>query len=403
MKILFTGGGTGGHVFPLIAIVREIRRIYPVRNSPRPEGTRGSSDMHGTGAVSNGVYPKKDLEFYYLGPKDDFSQALLSQEDFVIKTITSGKVRRYFSWQNLPDILFKIPLGVIQSFFLLLAIKPDLVFSKGGSGSIAVTYSARFLRIPVFLHESDVVPGLSNQITAKWAKKIFTSFAKTEYFDPQKTILTGNPIRKEILDGDKKMASEIFGLTLSKPIFLIIGGSQGAETINDFVLRVLNQLLKDYELIHVTGNQNVKQVSAEAQVVEGPEGYPGLDKYYHPIGFLNEEKLKHAYKAADLIISRSGSGSIFEIAAVGKPSILVPLPSAASNHQSKNAYRYAETGAALVIEQENLTPNFFMENIQLLLLRPEKLEEMKQAALAFAKPLAARAIAREILEFLMLE
>ena len=371
MKILFTGGGTGGHIYPIIATVREIRRIYP----------------------------KKDLEFYYLGPKDEFSLILLSQEDFIIKTIVSGKIRRYFSWQNFVDIIFKIPFGIIQSFFFLLSIRPDLVFSKGGSGSIAVTCSARILGIPVFLHESDVVPGLSNQVTAKWAKKIFTSFPKTEYFNPEKITLTGNPIRKEISEGSKDKAVEIFNLTLSKPIFLIIGGSQGAETINDFILRIINDLLKDYEIIHVTGTQNVKEVSAEAQVMEEKD----LDKYYHPIGFLDEEKIKHAYKAADLIISRSGSGSIFEIAAVGKPSILVPLPSAASNHQSKNAYAYTETGAGMVIEQENLTPNFFMEKVQLLFLHPEKLEEMQQSALAFAKPLAARAVAREILEFLMLD
>ncbi len=385
MKILFTGGGTGGHVFPIVATVREIRRIYP----------------------------KKDLEFYYVGPKDEFSLILLSQEDFIIKTIVSGKIRRYFSnsgpsalqidiqtyWKNFIDIVFKIPFGFLQSFLYLFTIRPDLVFSKGGSGSISVTYSARFLRIPVFLHESDVVPGLSNQVTAKWAKRIFTSFPKTEYFDPERVTVIGNPIRKEILDGNKEAAVETFNLTLSKPIFLIIGGSQGAETINDFVLRIINDILKDYEVIHVTGALNVKEVSAEAQVMEDKD----LDKYYHPVGFLDEEKIKHAYKAADLIISRSGSGSIFEIAAVGKPSVLIPLPSAAGDHQSKNAYAYTQTGAGMVIEQENLTPNFFMENIQLLFLHPEKLKEMSDAALAFAKPLAARAMAREILEFLMLD
>ncbi|MGD0576611.1 MAG: UDP-N-acetylglucosamine--N-acetylmuramyl-(pentapeptide) pyrophosphoryl-undecaprenol N-acetylglucosamine transferase [Candidatus Staskawiczbacteria bacterium] len=371
MKILFTGGGSGGHVYPIIAIVREVRRIYP----------------------------KKDLEFYYLGPKEDFSTILLSEEDFIIKTIISGKLRRYFSWQNFVDILFKIPIGVIQSFFLLLEIRPDLIFSKGGSGSIAVTYSARILRIPVFLHESDVVPGLSNQKTAKWAKKIFISFPKTEYFDPERTTLTGNPIRKEILDGDKEKAGELFNLTFSKPIFLIMGGSQGAEFINDFVLRMLNIVLKDYEIIHVTGRENFKETQAEAQVVIEKD----LDKYYHPVGFLDEEKIKHAYKAADLILSRSGSGSIFEIAAVGKPSIMVPLPSAAGDHQAKNAYAYAQTGAAEVMEQQNLAPNFFMEKVQILFLHEDLLEQMRQAALAFAKPLAAREIAREILEFLMLD
>lgn len=387
MKILFTGGGTGGHVYPLVAIAREIRRLYPKTTQGVP------------------------LEFYYLGPKDDFSLILLSQEDFIIKTIISGKIRRYFSWQNFVDILFKIPFGVIQSFFQLLAIRPDLVFSKGGSGSISVTSCARILRIPVFIHESDVVPGLSNQTTAKWAKKIFISFPKTEYFNPEKTTLTGNPIRKEILDGDKEKAAEIFNLTLSKPIFLVMGGSQGAETINDFILLILSNLLKNYEVIHVTGPQNIKGVTAEAQVAMAPEvpsgSYSDLDKYYHPVGFLDENKIKHAYKAADLIISRSGSGSIFEIAAVGKPSILIPLPSAAADHQSKNAYAYADTGASMVIEQENLTPNFFMQNVQLLFLNDQKggakLEQMSQAALDFAKPLAARAIAREILEFLMLD
>jgi UDP-N-acetylglucosamine--N-acetylmuramyl-(pentapeptide) pyrophosphoryl-undecaprenol N-acetylglucosamine transferase len=371
MKILFTGGGTGGHVFPIVAIAREIRRIYP----------------------------NKNLELYYLGPKEEFALILLSQEDFKIKTIISGKIRRYLSFQNFVDILFKIPLGIIQSFFWLLTNRPDLVFSKGGSGSIAVTLSAWLLRIPVFVHESDVVPGLSNQRTAKWAKKIFISFPKTEYFDPQKTTLVGNPIRKEVLEGDKETAGSIFLLTFSKPIFLIMGGSQGAEAINDFVLRVLNVLLKDYEIIHVTGRENVKQTTGEAQVVMDKE----LDKYYHPIGFLDEEKMKHAYAAADLIISRSGSGSIFEIAALGKPSILVPLPGAAGNHQAKNAYAYAENGASDVIEQQNLVPNFFLERIQLLFLHPERIEQMRQSALAFAKPLAARAIAREILEFLMLD
>jgi len=371
MKILFTGGGTGGHVYPLVAIAREIRRMYS----------------------------KKNLEFYYLGPKDDFGLILLSQEDFIIKTIVSGKIRRYFSWQNVIDVLFKIPIGFLQSLFFMFKMRPDLVFSKGGSGSVLVTYSARFLKIPVFLHESDVVPGLSNQTTSKWAKKIFVSFPKTEYFDPEKTTLVGNPIRKEVMDGSAERAGELFNLTFSKPIFLIMGGSQGSEPINDFTLLILNNLLKNYEIIHIAGRENIKQIQSEAQVVISKE----LDKYYHPIDFLDEEKIKHAYKAADLVISRSGSGSVFEIAAVGKPSILIPLPTAAGNHQAKNAYAYSETGASVVIEQENLTPNLFQEKIELLFLHPEKLEEMKVAALGFAKPLAAKAVAREILEFFMLD
>lgn len=371
MKILFTGGGTGGHVFPIVAIAREIRRMYS----------------------------KKDLELYYLGPKDEFGLIMLSQEDFEIKTIISGKIRRYFSYKNFIDILFKIPFGFLQSIFLILTIRPQLIFSKGGSGAISVTYCARLLRIPVFLHESDVVPGLSNRVTSKWAKKIFTSFPKTEYFEPTKTILVGNPIRKELLDGDKNTAGDLFDLTFQKPIILFLGGSQGAEAINDFVLNILNDFLKEFELIHLCGRKNLEEVEAEAQVVINKD----LAKYYHPVGFLDEEKLKHAYKVADIVISRSGSGSIFEIAGLGKPSILVPLPLAAANHQAKNAYVYSATGAALVIEQDNLTRNFFLEKINYMFLHPEKLEKMKEEALRFSKPLAGKAIAREILEFFTLE
>jgi len=370
MKILFTGGGTGGHVFPLVAVAREIRRLYP----------------------------KDNLELYYLGPKDEFGLILLAQEDFIIKRIVSGKLRRYFAWQNFVDILFKIPFGVLQSLFILIKLKPDLVFSKGGSGSISVTYSARLLKIPVFIHESDVVPGLSNQKTAKWAKKVFTSFEKTEFFDPESVRVVGNPIRKEILEGDKQKAGELLNLTFSKPIILIIGGSQGAEAINDFVLLVLNDLLKNYEIIHITGRGNFRGVQAEAMVVIEKD----LERYYHPIDFLDEEKTKHIYKASDLIISRAGSGSIFEIAAVGKPSILVPLPSSAGDHQAKNAYVYAESGAAEVMEQDNLKSNLFMEKLQILFLQ-NKLDKMGECALHFSKPLAARAVAREILEFLTLD
>ncbi len=231
MKIVFTGGGTGGHIYPIVAIIRELRRMYP----------------------------QKNLEIYYLGPSDEFSQILLSQEELIVKKIISGKIRRYFALENFLDIFIKIPLGFFQSIFFLLSLRPKLVFSKGGSGSISVTVAARLLGIPIFIHESDVAPGLSNQKTSAFAKKIFTSFPKTEYFISKKVNVTGNPIRQEILTGDLERAKTIFGLTFFKPVLLIIGGSQGAESINDFMLRILGELLKKYEVIHVTGAQDFKQ------------------------------------------------------------------------------------------------------------------------------------------------
>jgi len=382
MRILFTGGGTGGHAFPLVAIIREIRKLYS----------------------------KKDLEFFYIGPKptrnasysdaggDEFSAILLSQEDVHVKTIAGGKIRRYFSFQNFIDIFFKIPWSFFQSFYYLVKIDPQLIFSKGGPGSLPVVFCAKLLKMPIFLHESDVVPGLSNRLASKWAKKIFTSFPKTEYFDQNAVTLVGNPIRSEILEGSEEKAKELFDLTLEKPVILFLGGSQGAEFINDFVLRTLNTLLEDFEIIHSCGRENIKSVQSESEVVLNKS----LGKYYHPYSFLDEERLKNAYKAADFGVVRAGSGTIFEIAAVGLPSILVPLPSAAANHQAKNAYTYAQTGAAIVMEQDNLTPNFFLEKIKYLFAKPETLEEMKEEALRFSKPLAAKSIARNILEYLML-
>ena len=368
IKILFTGGGTGGHLMPVIAVSREIRRLHP----------------------------KSNLEIHYIGPKDELSLLLLAQENIKTHNIVSGKIRRYFAFENITDILFKIPIGFLQSFFLILFIRPRLIFSKGGSGSLVVCFCARIFKIPLFIHESDSVPGISNQAASKWARKIFISFPKTEYFDLSKTILVGNPIKKELTEGNKEDAREIFNLTLEKPVVLFLGGSQGAQPLNDFVLTILNDLLKDFETIHLCGSKNYKNVKMESRVILDKES----EKYYHLWEFLDEVQLKHAYKAADIIISRAGAGSIFEIAACGKPSILVPLPESASNHQSKNAYQYSSTGAAVIIEQGNLTHNFFVGKINYLLSNPEKMENMKQAALQFAKPLAAKAVAREILEYL---
>jgi len=370
IKILFTGGGTGGHVYPLVAIAREIRRLYS----------------------------KSDLEFHYLGPKDEFGNILLLQEDFKIQNIFSGKIRRYFSLQNFLDAGFNIPFGFFQSLYFMIINRPNMVFSKGGSGSISVAWAARILNIPLFIHESDSVPGLSNQMASKWAKKIFVSFPKTEYFDSSKIILAGNPVRSELLDGNMEEAKKLFDLTLEKPVILFYGGSQGAQALNDFVLQILNEILKDFEIIHATGMDNYKQVLSEAEVVIDKN----FEKYYHATAYMDEDKIKSAYKAADLIVARAGASSIFEIAALGKPSILVPLPGAAQNHQAKNAYQYGQAGACIVLEQDNLTPNFFMEKVRSLFFRKEDLEKMSQEALRFSKPMAAKTVAREVLEFLTL-
>jgi UDP-N-acetylglucosamine--N-acetylmuramyl-(pentapeptide) pyrophosphoryl-undecaprenol N-acetylglucosamine transferase len=371
MKILFSGGGTGGHVLPIIGIVREMRRIYP----------------------------EKNIHFFYLGPKDEISQIFLSKEGVKIKTISAGKLRRYFElrafFQNIID-LFKFLLGFFQAFFYIFFLKPDLIFSKGGYGSLPTVLAGWILRVPIFLHESDIVPGLANRFLSKFALEIFVSFPETKGLPANKIIPAGNPIRRELLAGSKEKAKEIFNLTGEKPIILILGGSQGAQRINNLILQILPEILREFELIHQLGTQNFKEFKNSAELKLS--NFPELKKYYHPFPFLDEEELRNAYCVCNLILSRAGSGSIFEISAIGKPSILIPLPEAAQNHQVKNAYAYAQSGAAIVMEEANLTPHFFLEKLKDLFSHPEELRKMANRAKEFARPEAGKLIADYILK-----
>ncbi len=406
MKIVFAGGGSAGHIIPIIAITREIRRI----------------------CLAAANRKQKEPQFIYFGPKDEFSSILLSQEGIKIKYILTGKIRRSLDlksfFQNLIDILFKIPVGAVQAFTHLLFLGPDLIFSKGGYGSVPVVISGWILETPIFLHESDSVPGLANRFLSKSALKIFVSFQETECFPLEKMILTGNPIRKEILQGSKEEATKLFKLKKGKPLILILGGSQGAQRINDKILEILPELLKNFEILHQCGEKNFKQVKAESEAIipktdlgaapyNHEESYTGqapLDKnhligqapkkHYHLFPFLREEEIKQAYQAADLVISRAGAGSIFEIAALGKPSILIPLPESAQNHQIKNAYAYARNEACLVVEENNFTARFFLGKLKHLVSNLEKLEKMSLAAREFSKPQAARIIAEHIVNHL---
>lgn len=374
MKILFTGGGTGGHIIPIIAIVREIRRIEP----------------------------DKEIQFFFMGPKDDFGDILLSQEGIKVKHVMSGKIRRYANFnsvmQNIIDVVFKIPIGFLQSFFGIFFLSPDLIFSKGGFGSIPVVLVGKFFFIPIFLHESDVAPGMANKFLSRFALKIFVSFPKTEYFPIKKTVFSGNPIRTEILKGDAIRGRDLFRIFSNKQVILVMGGSQGSQRINDKILEILPNLLPDFEIIMQTGENNFSTVADEARVVLAKN--PDLEQYFHPIAFLKEGDLKDAYAVANLVISRAGSGSVFEIAAVGKPSILIPLPEAAQNHQASNAFILLEKGGCQILSEENLTANLFLQRIQRIFADPEVMKKIGEKAKAFSKPEAAKIIAYYLLDYL---
>lgn len=371
-KVVITGGGTGGHVFPLIAVLREMRRISP-----------------------------NLLDIYYIGPKDKWAKLYISEEDVKLKGILSGKLRRYITPKSIVlNILdfFKLTIGIFQSFFILLFMSPDLVFSKGGFGALPVVLMAKLLQISVFSHESDSIPGLANRIGAKMSLKTFISFPQTEYLNPRKTILVGNPIRRELFGGSTKKSKDVFDLTGDKPVLFIYPGSQGSERINDIVLLTLPQLLNQFEIIHHCGTENYEEVRAESKVVASEE----LRRFYHPLPFLNEEKLREAYFSADIIIARSSAGTIFEGAALKKAMVLIPLPESAQNHQQKNAYRLDQKGAVVVLEESALKPQYFINKLEYLINHETELNRLRERIGKFAKPEAAKVIAHYLIEYLMI-
>lgn len=365
MRILLTGGGTGGHIFPLLAVAQEFKKQ----------------------AQNKGILK---IEFLFLGPKIEvnYIKDLLLKEGIIIKEIFSGKIRRYFSVENFFDP-FKTFFGFFQTLWILFQFMPDVVFSKGGFGSVNPVIVGWLYRIPILIHESDSIPGLANLKLSRYADRIAVSFPKIlSLFPEKKTALIGNPIRADILTGSPQEAQKIFSLSGEKPILLIIGGSQGAVRINDFILIALQELLKNYEVIHLCGEKNFSVLNEKYQKKES--------HYYHLYPQLKDE-LKHAYAVADIIIARASAGVIFEIAAIGKPSILIPLPESAQDHQLENAFQYSRSGAAIMIEEINLTTHLFLDSVNQIISDDKTYKEMSDAAGAFAKLDAAQKIAEELL------
>lgn len=368
-KIVFTGGGSGGHIFPLVAIIRQMKKI--------------DQDNR--------------FVYYYIGPRDALALSYLPKEGVKMLTTLGGKIRRYFSIWNIVDIFFRIPASFILSFFYLFFTSPDLVFSKGGFGSFPTVVWSLLMQIPLFVHESDMVMGKANRFGARWALEVFTSFPSSK--DSQKRYINvGNPIRTNILEGEKEVSRKALGILSNKPVILILGGSQGAQQINSVVLEVLQPLLEQFEVIHHCGQKHFDQIRTMAKIAVDQKFW----RSYHPYPFLEEWETINAYQAADLIIARAGSGTIFEIAALGKPSIIIPLANSAANHQIKNAYVFQDYGAQ-VIEENNFTPHFFLKSVQNTFNNPEAMKRRGEAAHKFSRPRSARIIAEYLVSYLLLK
>lgn len=371
MKILFAGGGSGGHFYPIIAVAREIRKV----------------------ADEEGIV-KLEMTFYSSVISEN-EQALLRQEDIKYRWVPAGKIRNYFSFSNFIDP-FKTLAGTIKAIWSIFLDVPDVVFAKGGYASFPALLAARLLDIPIVIHESDTIPGKVNKWAASFAKRIAISFPETvKYFpEDEKTALTGHPVMASILKGDKDNAYNIFGFTKELPVIFVTGGSQGAGKINDVFLDIAPQVVEFAQVIHQAGTLNVDGVKKRATVVFGGNPYQNRYRIY---GFLNEQDLRDTLSISTIAVSRPGAGSIFSFAALGLPVILVPITGSAQDHQRSNAYSYARTGAAHVIEEENLTGNLLLSEINRLLGDAERIKSMQSSAAQFARPDAAKKIAREII------
>lgn len=368
MKVLLAGGGTGGHVYPLIAVAEKLREI----------------------ALRDKIL---DMELFYISDTP-YDQSALDDNEIKFQQLLTGKQRTYFALENIFDI-FKTFFATIKAVFMVYQIMPDVVFSKGGYPSVPVTLAARFLGIPVIIHESDTVPGRANKMAGKWAKKIAISFREAaDFFPNDKTAFVGHIVRPEVRSPLREGAFEYLKLKSVLPVVYIVGGSQGAKLINDCVLDGLPEMVTRYQVIHQTGTKNFEETKNMADIIlkesEGRENY-------YPFPYLNKLAVRMSAGVANVIVSRAGAASIGEIACWGKPSILIPITKSNGNHQRKNAFSYAETGACVVIEEANLKPHVLLEEIDRITNDPELVKKMAEATKKFVYPDAEEKIAQAII------
>jgi len=374
MKVVFTGGGTGGHFYPLIAVAEELNKIIDKEH------------------IAN-------TRLYFFSDKEFDKEALL-ENGIKFVPVMSGKRRLYKSIQNLID-LFKIGFGVITALFKLFIRFPDVIFAKGGYASFPTLFAARILGIPVIIHESDSYPGRVNVWAGKFAKKIALAYKEAaEHFPGQekKIAYIGQPIRQEIQKPTKIGAYEFLDLDKNLPTIFIQGGSQGASTINYVVEEALVKLLEKYQIIHQVGDNNLEEYKKLTDTALRKSQYKNR---YKQFGFLNPLAMKMSAGVANLVISRAGAGAIFEIASWGIPSIIIPITKSNGDHQRKNAFNFARAGACVVIEEDNFQPNILVSEINRILGNKEIHAKMSKSAHDFYKQDAGKKIAEEIVSIAM--
>ena len=329
-KIVLTGGGTAGHVTPNIALLPHLQAA--------------------------------GFEVVYMGSYDGIEKKLIEDFNIPYYGISTGKFRRYLDIKNFTDP-FRVIKGFSEAKKYLKEIKPDVVFSKGGFVSVPVVRAAASLKIPCILHESDMTPGLANKLCVSAAKKICCNFPETVAMLPKdKAVLTGSPIREELASGNKIAGLDLCGFSANKPVVMVVGGSQGAASVNECVRKALPRLLEDFQVVHLCGKGKLDESLLTL-------------KGYRQFEYIKAE-LKDIFAMADVVISRAGANAICELLALAKPNILIPLPSAKSRgDQLLNARSFESQGFSIVIDEAELTEDLLAEKVQELYCSRQKFND----------------------------
>lgn len=318
-RIILTGGGTAGHVTPNIALLPRLKEL--------------------------------GYDIQYIGSKNGIEKDLITQLNIPYHGISSGKLRRYFSLENFTDP-FRVLKGFSEANKLIKTLKPDVIFSKGGFVSVPVILAGKHCHVPTIIHESDLTPGLANKISIPSATNVCCNFPETmQYLPKEKAVLTGCPIRQELLTGDVNKARAFCGFTSDKPVLLIVGGSLGSVIVNNAVRAILPELLKDFQIIHLCGKDKTDESLTSL------EGYIQFE-------YIQDE-LKDLFALADVVISRAGANAICELLALRKPNLLIPLSAKASRgDQILNARSFERQGFSMVLEEESLTNEILLNCIR---------------------------------------
>jgi len=369
MRVLVSGGGTGGHIYPALAVAKQLHEVYQV-------------------------------EILYLGSDDGMETELAPAAGFPLATVKAGKLRRYLSWRTITGVA-RVPVGMAQAIGIVRRFRPQVVFTSGGYVAVPAGLAASFNRVPLLMHQQDVPPNLSNKLLAPLATRISVAFADSlAYFSARKTLHLGNPVRQAILDmrqTSPQQARSLLGYGTELPLLLVTGGSQGARHLNQVVCDALPDLLAHCQVLQISGKLLFDETRKSAErmlagIDEGMKGRYRLEPYM-------DTEMPMALQAADLVLCRAGAATLSELAALGKASILVPLPPAiGSSPQEANADMFGHKQAARVIRNHDLKPQVLVERVVSTITSTTLLQSMASAALTLAKPQAAQEIAAVVMQ-----